>query len=367
MRYLGRLLGSPSCAGVASRFRRGIAGCLRLPVAARRATQQRGGFRGRRAAVRRAATVALFWTSLLSCLLLPHRAPAFEVFADFLYWRATEPVDWVLDTNRQPTNQFVAYETIDFDLAPGFRAGIELDETWGTRLYYTRFHTTTEDSASGNLTPAFLGGKLALSDAPASTPPYFDEGRVQAVIDYNVLDCDFGRRFHPLPSLQLRPVLGIRGAWINQQFDSEFQDLSVSKRISEHMENNFWGIGPKLGIENAWNVRRGEAFRVDLMANFYTAYLLGHWAVQDATRLTASHHSQTIRSERVIPIRDRDFGALTFQVLVGVRLEYGRWSAMAGYEINDWLNQCQIFDDATGPHNNDLLLQGLTASVRCRF
>ena len=40
---------------------------------------------------------------------------------------------------------------------------------------------------------------------------------------------------------------------------------------------------------------------------------------------------------------------------------------MAGYEINDWLNQCQIFDDATGPHNNDLILQGLTVSFGCSF
>lgn len=52
-------------------------------------------------------------------------------------------------------------------------------------------------------------------------------------------------------------------------------------------------------------------------------------------------------------------GALAFQAIVGLNLKYRNWSATVGYELNDWLNQCQIFDDATGTHNNDLLLQGL--------
>ncbi len=367
MRYLGRLLGSLGFTGAAARFPRESAACVAAAGVARGAAQPRRRFRGRGSAGCRPTTVVFLWTCLIAYLLPAQRASALDVFADLLYWRVTEPVDWVLDTNRLPTNQFIAYETIDFEFAPGFRAGIALEEAWGARLSYTRFHTKAEDSASGNLTPAFLGGKLALSDTPASTPPYFDHGHVQAVIDYNVLDCDFGRPFHPLPSLRLRPVFGMRAAWINQTFDSEFRDLSISKSVSEHMENNFWGIGPKIGIENAWSLWEGEACQFHLMANFHAAYLLGHWTIKDATQLTATHESQTIRSERVIPMRDRDFGALTFQVLVGLHLEYGRWSAMAGYEINDWLNQCQIFDDATGPHNNDLLLQGLTASVRCRF
>ena len=85
------------------------------------------------------------------------------------------------------------------------------------------------------------------------------------------------------------------------------------------------------------------------------------------TQLTSVHNSQTATSTRDIPIDDRDFGAVTFQALIGIELKYRHWSATAGYEINDWLNQCQIFDDATGPHNNDLVLQGLTVNVGCSF
>jgi len=286
-----------------------------------------------------------------------------EVFAEFLHWRATEPVDWTLNTNRLPSDQFVAYDTINFEVEPGFRAGAQFEGPLGATFYYTRFHTSARHSASGNLTPAFMGGKLALSDTPASSPPYFDDGQVSATIDYNMFDLDFGRPFQPLPSLQMRPVVGLRAGWINQTFAAEFQDTSVSKAISEHIENNFWGIGPKIGIENAWTLHAGRKCRVRGVANFHAAYLLGHWTINDVTQLTAPG----VRSQRALPIDDRDFGAVAFQAVVGLQLESGCWSAMAGYEINDWLNQCQIFDDATGPHNNDLLLQGLVVKGSCRF
>jgi hypothetical protein len=308
---------------------------------------------------------------LIAWLLQAQSAQALDFFADFLYWQATEPVDWTLDTNRFPLDQFVAYETVSFDFTPGFRVGVGQEGQWSTKVYYSHVHTSFADSMSGNLTPAFLGGKLALSDEPKSTPAYFDQGQIEAAVDYNVLDWDLGKPFNSGPSLRVQPLVGLRAAWITQTFDSGFQgewpDLALSKSMTEHMKNDFWGIGPKIGIENAWNVARGEVCEINCVANFYTAYLLGHWTVKDVTDLSTIHDSQTSVSQRIVPIDGRDFGAVTFQAVVGINLKYRRWSATAGYEINDWLNQCQIFDDATGPHNNDLILQGLTVNVACSF
>lgn len=308
---------------------------------------------------------------LIACLLQVPSARAVEFFGDFLYWRATESVDWVLNTNRLPTNQFVAYETISHDFSPGFRVGIGHEREWGTKFYYTRVYTSAEESSSGNLTPAFMGGKLALPSNPSPQRPYFDDGWVKATIDYNVLDWDLGRRFNPTESLCVRPLVGLKAAWIDQTFDSGFQgawpDFALSRSLVERMQNRFWGIGPQIGVENTWNVASSEKGEIHCVANFYTAYLLGHWTVKDVTNTTSIHNSETTTSALIVPIDGRDFGALTFQALLGIHLRYGRWSATAGYEINDWLNQCQIFDDATGPHNNDLILQGLTVRVNCEF
>jgi hypothetical protein len=304
---------------------------------------------------------------LVCCLLLTgSRTFALEFFGDVLYWQATEPVDWTLNTNKSSTDQFVAFKTVDFHFSPGFRvgAGTGSECDWGSKLYYTRFYTETDNSVAGYVTPVFLGNRMATSLVPSS---YFDTGSIRTTIDYNVLDLDFGKTFRPVELLQLRPVLGLRGAWINQNLDADFRYKwsSILQRITsdEHIKNSFWGIGPKLGIENSLNLWSGEKCQIDLTLNFYTAYLLGFWAINDVTT-TASILGE---SPYNVPVGDHHFGALMFQTMIGVSLNYQHWNATAGYEINDWLNQCQTFDDATGPHNNDLIVQGLSVRVSYGF
>jgi hypothetical protein len=309
---------------------------------------------------------------LVCCLFLTSpRAFALEFFGDVLYWQATEPVDWTMNTNNSTTDQFVAFNNLTYHFSPGFRvgAGLGQDCDWGAKLSYTRFYTTTEATAAGDVTPVFLGNRMSLF---LMQPPYYDTTSIQSVIDYNVMDLDFGKTFCPIESLQVRPVLGLRGAWINQTFDTQFQGTwssgspqktTLLQTSDEHITNNFWGIGPKLGIENTLNLWSGEKCKIDLALNFYTAYLLGCWAINDVTIDTKNG----VPSRFSVPINDRHFGALTFQAMSGVTLNYGNWSTTVGYEINDWLNQCQIFDDATGPHNNDLIVQGLSIRVSYRF
>ena len=228
---------------------------------------------------------------LVCCLLLTgSRAFALEFFGDVLYWQATAPVDWTMNTNRSSTDQFVAFETLDYHFTPGFRVGVGAgqENDWGVKFSYTRFYTETEDSVAGYVTPVFLGNRMATSLVPKRH--YFDDGTIQSTIDYNVLDLDFGKSFCPFESLQLRPVLGLRGAWINQDFDADFRYMwsSILHRVTsdEHITNSFWGIGPKLGIENSLNLWSGEKCRIDLKLNFHTAYLLGFWAINDATTNT---------------------------------------------------------------------------------
>lgn len=305
---------------------------------------------------------------LIGCLaLMGPRAFALEFFGDVLYWQATEPVDWTLNTNASTPDQWVAFKSVDYDFNAGFRVGVGLERDWGVKLYYTRFHTETEDTATGNLTPMFFGGRSAVPTL--LDPPYFQDGNIRAVIDYNVLDLDFSKSFSPVECLQLRPVLGLRGAWINQTFDAQYQGswsidkIPITETSDERIKNNFWGIGPKLGIENTLTLWSGEKCQIHLALNFYTAYLLGFWSINDTT----VDHTILGPFYYSVPINDRQFGALTFQAMAGVNLKYNHWNATAGYEINDWLNQCQIFDDATGPHNNDLIVQGLSLRVGYSF
>ncbi|MBA4032719.1 MAG: hypothetical protein C0478_17770 [Planctomyces sp.] len=304
--------------------------------------------------------------------MLAWTTPAFaaEFFGEFLYWKATETVDWVLNTNRDPLQQYIDYGSTEFGFSPGFRIGVQQSGEWDVRASWTRFSTSTTASESGDLTAAFLGGKNSQPPAPQL---YFDTGQLEASIDYNMIDLDLGKAFQLGESLRIRPLVGLRGGMIEQSFTTAFQAEydsggSTSQRnIVETATNDFWGIGPKIGIENQYTLRKTEHLELNVTANFYMAYLLGDWQVHDVTAVTQIDGGMTSTSSQVIQTSPRDFGSLTFQTIVGVQLKYGHLTATAGYELNDWLNQCQIFTDASGPQNNDLLLQGLTVRLAYNF
>lgn len=303
---------------------------------------------------------------LILCLGLATPVQGAEFFGEFLYWKATEPVDWVLNTNAVPADQYINYGSTVYDFAPGFRVGMSLDGQWNTNLAWTHFHTQTEDSASGLLTAAFLGGK---ESQPPSPKLYFDTGQLEASIDYDVIDLDWSTPMDLGGALRIRPVLGVRGGIIRQSFTTSFQadyvhgGVTSTRRIVEEAESNFWGLGPKVGIDGEYALVSSSQCEVNLTAGFFMAYLLGNWSVPDETHMTQIDNGATTMSSQLVKVDPRDFGSLTFQTMFGLNFRRGPWTAAVGYELNDWLNQCQIFTDATGPQNNDLLLQGLTASV----
>ncbi|MBA2113446.1 hypothetical protein HOV93_05950 [Planctomycetes bacterium FF15] len=293
-----------------------------------------------------------------------------EFFGEFLYWKATEPVDWVLDTNRNPASQYVNYESTVYDFAPGFRLGMALDGQWNTNLQWTHFHTQTEETTSGHLTAAFLGGK---ESQPPTPKLYFDTGQIEASIDYDVIDLDWSSHVDLGHALRIRPVIGLRGGMIRQSFNTSFQadyvigGTTSTRQVVEKAESNFWGIGPKVGIDGEYALVCSPQCEVSLTAGFFASYLLGDWSVPDETHITQTDNGVTTTTSQTIQVDSRDFASLAFQTMVGMNIRRGPWSGTIGYELNDWLNQCQIFTDATGPQNNDLLLQGLTARVAFEF
>lgn len=194
-----------------------------------------------------------------------------------------------------------------------------------------------------------------------------------ASIDYNMIDLDVGKRFEAHPAVVVRPVVGLRGGSIRQTFTTAFQAsytdgvTNSERHIVETAESNFWGLGPKLGVENYIALHRNEQCEVNLQVGFFASYLVGKWDLPDTTRITQIDNGVTTDSSQTIQVDSRNFGSLGFQTMVGLDFRLGQWSGTVGYEINDWLNQCQVFTDATGPQNNDLLIQGLTARLRFQF
>lgn len=280
-------------------------------------------------------------------LLSSSMAYAIDFYAEALYWQASETVDWALTNNLSLPNQVISYKTIDFNFTPGFRIGAGLHrDDWHSRALYTRFTTAKNASTSGNVISAFMAGKFAET--------FYNTGQVHFAIDFNMFDVDLYKDITIDPSLTLKPVLGLKGGWINQRVNTAFQgDISVFEAVT----NDFSGIGPKAGIEGQWNFYTAKDYKLSLIAEAASAYMWGNWSISDV--LTQNNSSQN--SDVVVP--RRDMGALALQGLVGLKMEYPHYSVQIGYEVSDWFNQFQVFDNATGTHSNDLVLQGLGLSL----
>lgn len=285
----------------------------------------------------------------ISTVLLASNSYALGFFISALDWRPTETNDWAYVNSQTLPYQSIAYKTIDFGYTPGFRIGATYTGAWDGLLSYTRLYTTTNDSTVGNIQPSFLGSVNA-----KPSPAYlYLSGQVRQTIDYNIFDANIGKQFSPAALITLQPIVGLIGGWINQSIYASYQGSTSS---NEKLTNNFSGIGPKIGIHTFIHLFDYQNYQSHLMVNFATAYLLGSWNVSDITKVTPTH---TVIVNGV----NHTMGSLAIQSLAGVQIEHKQFSANLAYEINQWFNQTQIFDNDTGAHNNDLVLQGLALTL----
>lgn len=280
-------------------------------------------------------------------------AHAANVFVEPLYWQADEEIDWAYTNNLNASNQQVAYQTSTYDTAPGIRLGFGLDGKYENEFYFTHFKTDTNESATGNLVSGFLG---ATAGKPSNDFTY-DAGQFDADIDYNMLEWDLGKSFNVNSFLTIKPVIGLAGGTINQDMEGDFQGSIDSV---EKIKNDFTGIGPKAGVKAIVTLLNKKQTKVNFDATFTSYYLWGNWDLSD------KYTDNTGRAINV-DLDDKDMGSLGLQAIVGFELEHKQLSATLGYEMNTWFNQLQIFDDATGSHDNNLVLQGWGLKIAYNF
>ena len=199
----------------------------------------------------------------------------FWLSADLLYLLPSE--DSVVLTNHQ-TNLFTTAEvtkksTIDapFEWDFGYRLGLGYvfsERLWDVALSWTHFHSNlhqkrdTDGNIGLGMFPVWaLADDVLDSDWIAVAKMHWD-------LKLNLVDFDFGRSFS-WNRFFLRPFLGLRAAWIDQDLDVNYgggmfaNGLNLSEMDSTfgydriNMENDFFGIGPQLGIDPQFNLGKG--------------------------------------------------------------------------------------------------------------
>lgn len=287
---------------------------------------------------------------ILSLLFFSSSASALQFFVEALEWRATETDNWAYINSETLPRQTISYKTIDFNYSPGVRLGVIYMSTWDALFSYTHFNTVTRDSATGLIRPSFVGSVTA---QPSAADLYLS-GQVSQTINFNMFDLDVGKQFHPAQAWMLHPIAGLMGGWIYQSIHANYQQPTIS--TNEIITNNFVGLGPKAGVDTSITLMNYREWQPKLNAAFAASYLVGNWVVKDITNcVPARRISVTGPSQSM--------GSLALQGSIGVGVDYHQFKVKLAYELSDWFNQMQIFDNDTGTHNNDLILQGLTLGL----
>lgn len=290
--------------------------------------------------------------------------------ADFLFWFASEEVAsiWAdVITIGNNTSSWAA-PGFNFQWDYGFRVGMGYNliyDQWDTALYWTWFRTDAKHTIpfepDAIIKPEFFAAFLS-GDTPHSM-----SGKWSLVL--NMFDGELGRSYWVSEYLSLRPFLGLKGGWIHQSIDVQYADLTMNNVLThhsgtEHLKNNFWGIGLLGGVNTQWNFRTFGCQCFNFFGDFSMSTMWGSWSCDDVYTNTASHTSSVNTDSSTL-------GALMFRGFMGLGWDVlfcesgSHFSAKLGYEMQFWLNQLRIATFQLQRLHNDLTLQGVT--LNCRF
>ncbi len=309
------------------------------------------------------------------------------VFADALYWHAdVGNTDWAFRNNTVTATDGVIRgpnHKLDFKWAWGFRVGLGANinhDQWDTNLYYTWFHTENSNSigTSGVAQRAVDNqGSTGISNT-TNAVRRVSQGSTEWTIHYSMLDWELGRWFYVSKSLALRPHVGLKGGWINQEVDRRFS-IDATTRAHADLENEFWGIGTAGGFNTTWMLGNVGRHGFSLFGDFAGALMYGHFDVD---------HKETTRDDNVVTggvhvhDLDRNLAVPMLQAMFGLEwdLPFNRdrnhFALKVGYEFQYWFRQNQMLNmknsAPTGTvqywrNSDDLALQGLTVDFRFDF
>jgi hypothetical protein len=297
----------------------------------------------------------------------------FNIFATPIFWTAKEAGTdcWAEAITSDQTSISNNLEQIHFGWDLGFRVGAGYGmqhDQWDTNVFYTWFHTRGKDHASegpGTIHSTFLGNFYVDNpDGKGLSGPSYESASIDWTIRFHVIDWELGRNFWISKSLALRPFIGIKGGWIHQFIHSKWQNPNLSGAEFfnvgiENIKNNFWGVGPEVGIDTKWVLFSGRSQFFSLFGDISGAIMWGHWSFRDV-------FNNALPQQVVVNLWPVNSGASMVRVFTGLEWEINfqqnryQFSTKLGYEMQFWLNQLQFYSFTGGRLDNALTLQGGT-------
>ncbi|MES2273617.1 MAG: Lpg1974 family pore-forming outer membrane protein [Chlamydiota bacterium] len=315
--------------------------------------------------------------------------------ASFLWWTAHEddftiafaqtadfPSQAFPFTTFLPGNQGKIIR-MNFNWDPGFRVGLGWNtpyDGWDVYLNWTWYQNHKGENHEVETTPNQTG---IISTWLFIVPFNVAQAKCNYRMLLNMGDLEIGRDFYLSESLTLRPFFGPEGGWIERDLRISISDqnpaLSATLRNvtpgTYHARTNYWGLGPRMGINGNMRFCRGFKF----FGNLSTALLYGKvfknqqtssQLLQNATLLT-SNVTDTNNFWKVVPHLQMNLGlgwgdcicVCGNRMFVGLNL---------GWEVNYYMNLPHFvypsgFSEEIAPNSENISTAGLTLDFKVDF
>lgn len=280
------------------------------------------------------------------------------------------------------------YLNPNFDWNFGFKLGVGYNTTcdgWDISILWTSFQgrASSHDEAEADDNHTLL--PLWSAFTPPTPPLYVSNIETSWKLDLNLVDVELGREFWVSRYLTMRPFIGLRVAYLNQDYNIQYRGGSFSETTPNvndfvSLDNNYKGAGLRSGLDTVWNLGCGWAIYGDMAFSIiYGRFDVDH---DEHTREAQSPFAKT----RVLETTN-SFRASRFALDLGLGLQ---WSSLfcdckygftvgLGWEHHLFMDQNQLWrvvkvGNTTNGYENvyhqrrgDLDTQGWTLSFKFDF
>jgi hypothetical protein len=292
--------------------------------------------------------------------------------ASFTYWQALQDNMEYAIVNTGTNSAFNGtVQNLGFDFEPGFKVALGMNfdhDNWDSRVEYTWFRGNTSSSVTATA-PDEIHPLLA---SPSSDTFLLASERWKLHMD--LLDWELGRSYFVGKKLTFRPFIALRGAWIRQNVDVNYETPvnAFSGNVYVDKKSRSWAVGPRVGLSSDWLFCDG--FRLfgngsgDILFTRYTTLKSEQFQanIQQSSFEATQRNLNTVRTHL-----DLELG-----LGWGTYFDCNNWHVdfAAGYNFQVFFNQNMFrsFNDdiaiaKSSATNGDLYIQGLTLTVRFDF
>ncbi len=307
---------------------------------------------------------------------------SFYGFVDGLYWRAYEDgLDYAIVNNNGAAHIDTCgqVQRVNFDRRGGFRLGAGYyneARDMGLMAYWTRFHTKGEDC----LSKTFPETIFPVWTNPGTMLTTEQNAEACVRLDLDMLDAQLYAWFSPTCRVDVMPMLGIAYVRIDQIFNINANGGQSQGPVALVLDddidmcNDFWGVGPKVGIRSQWDL----GCNINAVGKMDIALLYGRYDIKQNEQVAFSND---VDPTTFLQISCNKFRMCRprFDLMLGLMWQTDmcdryQLDLMVGWEQLYFFGQNQMmrfFDDVNAGSNlsvnGDLALQGLTVRIGFGF